>query len=389
MFNVETKSIRYVYPWLKPFSERYRDLTRRRRKVAYFYHKVDNSTFRYRVYNMVEAINNSESDVSASWFTYNDLSVMDEVLSCIDKLIICRVPYCLSLKKLICDAQSKGIEVIFDCDDLVFDTNNLEYIFESLDLDLSVNGPWDSWFAYVGRVGASMKLCDRSFTSTQPLADELVKSSGRRVDVLQNFLNLDQMRVSEQIFFEKERSQFSRNGLIEIGYFSGSPTHTKDFKVAAGAIAEVMSRNKDVGLRLVGHINVDPILDHYRERIKYYSFRDYINLQIAIGSTEVNIAPLAFNKFTNCKSELKYFEAAIVGTLTVASDNDVFSAAIQNNKDGILSGEHEWETNIQKAIDAVKNKSMYTRYATQAYQVVLKKYGSPYQIQMIVNKIFS
>jgi len=30
---------------------------------------------------------------------------------------------------------------------------------------------------------------------------------------------------------------------------------------------------------------------------------------------EIVIAPLQENVFTNCKSELKYFEAAIVGTI--------------------------------------------------------------------------
>jgi hypothetical protein len=37
-----------------------------------------------------------------------------------------------------------------------------------------------------------------------------------------------------------------------------------------------------------------------------------------IARTEVNIAPLLDNVLTNCKSELKYFEAAVADTITIA-----------------------------------------------------------------------
>ena len=61
------------------------------------------------------------------------------------------------------------------------------------------------------------------------------------------------------------------------------------------------------------------------ERIEVCPLQDFVNLQRLIGEVEINIVPLQDNAFTNCKSELKYFEAAIVETVTVATPTYTFS----------------------------------------------------------------
>ena len=62
-----------------------------------------------------------------------------------------------------------------------------------------------------------------------------------------------------------------------------------------------------------------------------------MNLQRLIAEVEINISPLQNNLFTNCKSELKYFEAAIAGTITVATPTYAFSRAIVDGENGFLA----------------------------------------------------
>ena len=50
-------AVPYRDPWQLPLSERLKALSRGRRRVAYFYELADNSTFRYRVYNMAQVLN--------------------------------------------------------------------------------------------------------------------------------------------------------------------------------------------------------------------------------------------------------------------------------------------------------------------------------------------
>ena len=61
----------------------------------------------------------------------------------------------------------------------------------------------------------------------------------------------------------------------------------------------------------------------------------------------MNIAPLLVNDFTNCKSELKFFEAAAVETTTIASPTYAFKKAIADGKNGFLAEPGEWYDNLE------------------------------------------
>jgi glycosyltransferase involved in cell wall biosynthesis len=69
---------------------------------------------------------------------------------------------------------------------------------------------------------------------------------------------------------------------------------------------------------------------------------DFLDLQSALGSVDLNIVPLQNSPFTGAKSELKYFEAAVAGTPTLASTNAVFGSVITDGLNGFLAQPHEW-----------------------------------------------
>ena len=60
--------------------------------------------------------------------------------------------------------------------------------------------------------------------------------------------------------------------------------------------------------------------------------------------------PLQHNLFTNCKSELKYFEAAAIGTATIASPTFAFRHAIEDGVNGWLATAPYWEERIGAAL---------------------------------------
>jgi glycosyltransferase involved in cell wall biosynthesis len=69
---------------------------------------------------------------------------------------------------------------------------------------------------------------------------------------------------------------------------------------------------------------------------------DFLDLQSALGSVDLNIVPLQNSPFTGAKSELKYFEAAVAGTPTLAFTNAVFGSVITDGVNGFLAQPHEW-----------------------------------------------
>ena len=81
--------------------------------------------------------------------------------------------------------------------------------------------------------------------------------------------------------------------------------------------------------------------------------------------------PLQSNTFTNCKSELKYFEAAIVGTVSIASPTYTYASAIQESRNGYIAHGHQWLSVIQRAIEDISN---YGDMARSAYMDARSKY---------------
>jgi glycosyltransferase involved in cell wall biosynthesis len=106
--------------------------------------------------------------------------------------------------------------------------------------------------------------------------------------------------------------------------------------------------------------------------MEFVPFQDFINLQSVIGSTEINIAPLQDNAFTNCKSELKYFEAAAVGTVTVASPTYTFARTIDHGSNGYLANSYEWFDELQEVIESIDQLKALSR---RAREYARDKYG--------------
>src|SRR5204863_5250546 len=88
MFLVDDNPSPYSDPWTRPFHARLADLKAGELRVAYFYEQPDNSTFRYRVYNMVQALRASQSKISASYFFLSDLTYEDYIIDSCDRLVI-------------------------------------------------------------------------------------------------------------------------------------------------------------------------------------------------------------------------------------------------------------------------------------------------------------
>src|ERR1700729_2446627 len=87
---------------------------------------------------------------------------------------------------------------------------------------------WDYWFAYTGRIGATLRLCDSFVTTNGYLADRALEYEPRlRVAIVPNYLNPLQQDLSQSCYRAKEESGWARDGRIHVGYFSGTPSHAR------------------------------------------------------------------------------------------------------------------------------------------------------------------
>lgn len=366
MFTACLPSVPYSDPWNLPLHERLRTLARGKWRVAYFYEAANNSTFRYRAYNMAQVLNDGiDSDISASYFFLSDFHRIDEIADLADLLVICRSRYCHRINQLISKFRRRGKRVLFDIDDLVFDARYVHLIINTLGQDVESPEIWDYWFSYVSRMAETLRLCDGAITTNAYLATKIAAFSGLPVSVVPNFINKEQLILSENLFHHKKDSDFARDGKITVGYFSGSPSHNLDYAIITSALEGVMEEDERIEFMVAGYIDLGPSLNRFGGRIKRQPFHDYVNLQRLISNVEFNLMPLQSNVFTNCKSELKYFEAAIVGTVSIASPSYTYAHAIQDGENGYLCLAHEWSSTIRQA---VQNIDEYPRIAVAAYE---------------------
>lgn len=381
----------YRDPWSTSLDERMAALVGRERRVAYVYERPEAHTVRYRVFNMIEALDaRPDLGVSASWFTREDLEHGLDFVDRADLLVICRTRYDHRIGQLLARARARGLKILYDIDDLIFDLRYAHLIGDTINRSLHTSEEWDWWCAYIARLGFTLQLCDAAITTNDYLAARIAEFiGGRHVAVLQNFYNSRQAEVSTAIYSRKFDGPLQRDGKVHIGYFSGTNTHAKDFAVAAGALERLLQRDARTVLHLVGSLELPPRLARFGERIRHLPLQDFVNLQRVQGEVEIAIVPMQENVFTNCKSELKYFEAALLGTVVITSPTHAFCESIEDGVTGLLAAAQCWDEKLFEACALLEGKGdAYRQLAASARDRVKARYAPDRQPNRIVEVLF-
>lgn len=376
----------YAAPWeAQPLASRLDVLRRGRPRIAWLYERPDTSTFRYRCLNPPATLAAARPDIGAAWFEHADIPSLALELPELHALVISRVRYDRAVARLIARAEAAGVRVIFDCDDLVFDSRYVHLILDTLDQDTAPPEAWDFWHGAIGRLEATARLCRFGISTNGFLAEKMGGVlGGTDIRIIPNYFEREQEEVSRRLLAAKRARGFRGDGTLTVGYFSGTPTHNKDFMVAAPALARLLEADAQINLRVVGFLDRTGPLGRFSHRVEIIPLQDYLNLQRVIAEVDLNIAPLQDNVFTNCKSELKFFEAAAVGTWTIATPTFTFRRAIRDGVTGQLARAHEWDAALHQAVALLRNPDRYLPVAEAAAAEVYARYGWDRQAERIL-----
>jgi glycosyltransferase involved in cell wall biosynthesis len=246
----------------------------------------------------------------------------------------------------------------FNIDDLVIDTEYTDTIKAIKSMPSNQRKEYDSG---VKGYGDMMRLCSYSITTTEVLAREMESKGSGQVLVSRNVVSQEMVALSEEAIHSFERNSDN----IIIGYFSGSDTHNVDFQMILPAIRKLMKKHKNVYLKLVGRITPPDGLEAFGNRLIFTPFMEWRLLPSAIRECDINLSPLAEDSiFNQAKSENKWSEAALVQTVTVASNVGAYKTEIKNNVTGILANNDEW---FDKLEGLVSNAKLRSRIAKNAY----------------------
>ena len=318
---------------------------------------------RYRVDHQVEQL--LASGVATDRINYTDLT-MDK-LKYYRGFIFYRCPITPTIEEFITTAKKENKTVFFDIDDLVIDKKYTKTIKYLETMSKEEKNLYDDG---VERMQKTLRMCDYAITTTERLAEEL-KNYVSEVYINRNVASETMVELSESARKNKQ----SHDDVI-IGYLSGSITHNPDIEYVKPALIKIMTKYKNTKLKLVGEIELPDDLKEFQDRIIIEPFVDWQKLPEIIASIDINLAPLEDSIFNEAKSENKWLEAALVKTVTLASDLGAFHQMINDGVDGILfKNEKDFEKKLEKL---VKDNKYREEIATNAYNRVIKNNVTTY-----------
>jgi glycosyltransferase involved in cell wall biosynthesis len=278
-----------------------------------------------------------------------------------DVLWLWRTIWTADLAELVQSAAGAQTTIVFDVDDLTFRPDLavpavIDGIRSQTLVEKEVQDAYKSFRSV-------LMLADHGTSPTLPLVREM-RQLGKPATVIPNgftskaLLRAQTLRIAES------------DGLIRIGYAAGTKTHQRDLAIASRAIASVLKNHGSARLVLFRDtVDLDefPELLELRDQIEWRERVPLNELLSEYARFDINIAPVeAGNPFCEAKSQLKFFEAALVDVPTIASPTQPFAEAIRNWQSGILATTaDEWHSALETLIGNPHKRRCMARQAKQ------------------------
>ncbi len=269
-----------------------------------------------------------------------------------------------AIQKFIATLKEKQKVIIFETDDLVFDPQYLFHMqyFQNLN-------PLEREL-YKDGVGGGLfhdPYVTVATTTTSYLAEKL--RAEKRVILVPNRLSQQDVAYADTLLQTKRPP----SELVRLAYFSGSPTHSEDFATIGPVLVRLLKTYPQARLVIAGMLELGVEFESVKaqiERLPFVSRRQHF---ANIASVDINLAPLVIgNPFCESKSELKFFEAGIVGVPTVAAATQTFRGAITDGTNGfVATTPDEW---VEKIGALIAQPDLRARIGRAARKTAIEKY---------------
>ncbi|MBV9293955.1 MAG: glycosyltransferase [Acidobacteriaceae bacterium] len=325
---------------------------------------------RYRVVHLADSLPRQLFETSIA--QVSDVPRLLGDITEADLVWVWRARLCPETELLLAAHRQRGFTLLYDLDDLMFRpelaiVSVIDGIRSQKMLEKDVGGLYRDIHRF-------LMEADRCTAPTVHLAQE-IRELGKPATVIPN--GFDRRMFERARRAARARKATPDDGKIRIGYAAGSLTHQRDLALASCAISAILKENPRTRLVLFrGTVILDefPELEAVQDQIEWREIVPFDELPAEYARFDINIAPLEpANRFCKSKSELKFFEAALVGVPTVASPTGAYATAIRHGENGLLAhNNHDWYEQLNSLL---ADASLRARIAGAAYQNVLWHYG--------------
>jgi glycosyltransferase involved in cell wall biosynthesis len=339
----------------------------------------------YRIEQKVEHLQAAGYPVTV----YNFHDQLHQFLSDVYKyqaVIFYRVPSTIPVLAAIRKATELGLSTFYDMDDLLFYGDSNSESYESY-LGQITREDYVGIKLEVPMYRHAISLCDYAIAPTSALAAEMAKivASG------QAFVHRNAFgRAHERLAMNPPAARAGKR--VTIFYGSGTKRHKEDFHdLVEPALVEIVKRyGARVHVVLVGdtvtseagriwYVNrtipaeaLESIMQNITVIDPLWDIDEYWSI---LKKCDINLAVLKNNLITDCKSEIKWMEAAMFGIPSVVSGSATHCEVIEHGVTGLICNTpEEWIA----ALDLlVRDEELRRRIGLAARQRVHDAYNIP------------
>ena len=283
-----------------------------------------------------------------------EVFAQDDVLGFLDALpgakaaIFYRLPATPTNVRAILYARALGMPTLYDIDDLIFDAEHYPEPIETYG-GLVSEAFYCSLQMGVPLFRAAMSLCDMALASTTALAASMepVVRSGRAF-VLPNGLD-----SHNEPYLDLSIPRVRRSSDVVLFYGSGTKAHNADFLDLAGdALAELMQADPSIKLIIMGYLALDERFESLNDRIVFLDWsKDIESYWSVLREADINLAVLASAPTTDCKSEIKWLEAAALGLPSIVSSTHRYREVLEDGTDCLMAANAgEWREALRRLV---------------------------------------
>jgi len=318
---------------------------------------------KYRVLQKVELLEKMGFNCEIS--EYRDIPRVFNKIQLATLVLFYRVPEGDLFKLYIKEVKRLKIRCGYDIDDPIFAP---EVYAENKNLDMLSSMEKKQLLESSTEYRDAMQQCDFITVSTPgmfQLADSLFD---KPIYLWRNVLDGETLSIIAE--HEQNRMTTASDDPIVIAYMSGSRAHDADFATIEQVLSEIMADYPHVQLLIGGYATVPEGLQTYKQRIKQFPFSGYAGYFNHLAQADICLVPLLHDRFNDCKSAIRYLEAAVLGIPTIAANIGDFQNLIDSGENGFLAETSEqWEKALRELI---MNKQLRTKFSKNSRQFVIE-----------------
>ncbi|QEP42041.1 glycosyltransferase [Ectothiorhodospiraceae bacterium BW-2] len=320
---------------------------------------------RYRINQKIEQLSSVDIAVTViDWIKFDSDAFNQLLLH--DIVIFYRTPALPILIKAMAQLNSVGKLAIYEVDDLIFDPI-YPPVLESYGgyVDYTT---WRGLEQGMALNRAAIQCCQLGIASTIPLQRHLAALVQSK-QALTHRNGLDHLNEIKSIDKGHKKT-------IDIFYGSGTMAHNSDFiELVLPALIRLLEKYQNVRLIVVGYLALPQSFTQqfFEQIIMLPLVKQVQSYWQLLQQADINIAVLHQDKINDCKSELKWFEAACFSIPSVVSHTENYRDIVIDGVDGVLAATvDDWYRQLERLIVEPEYRQ---KIGSQALNRVEKEYA--------------